>query len=50
LQLLSQSGQVLHSWKGGQYQYQLPPLPAGTYILVIRYRNGASGTEKLQVR
>lgn len=50
LYLINHSGMVMHSWKGGQYQYQLPPVAAGSYILLIRMTDGSSITKKLQIR
>ncbi|MGN6419235.1 MAG: T9SS type A sorting domain-containing protein [Pseudobacter sp.] len=50
LYLINQSGVVMHSWKGGQYQYQLPPVAAGSYFLLIRMKDGSSMMKKIQIR
>jgi hypothetical protein len=50
IQLFSNSGKLLHTWNGGQYQYQLPSIAAGSYVLRFRFADGSYQTRKLQVR
>lgn len=50
LQLISHQGQVIHSWQGGKYQYELPTVPAGTYFIRIMLKDGSSQTRKLQLK
>lgn len=50
LYLVSNAGMVMHSWRGGQYQYQLPPVPAGSYFLRIHLTDGSSQIRTIQIR
>lgn len=50
LWLISPGGMIMHSWKGGQYQYQLPPVAAGSYMLRIQLNDGSTQTKKIQIR
>lgn len=50
LYLVSNSGMVIHSWRGGQYQYHLPPVPAGSYFLRIHLTDGSSQIGTIQIR
>lgn len=50
LQLINHAGQVLHTWKGGQYQYDLPPVPSGTYFIRVQFKDGTHQIRKLQIR
>lgn len=48
--LINSGGQVMHTWKGGQNQYQLPAVTAGNYIVRIQFTDGSYQTRKLQIK
>ncbi|MBO9632176.1 MAG: T9SS type A sorting domain-containing protein [Chitinophagaceae bacterium] len=50
LQLINHAGHILHTWRGGQYQYELPPVPSGTYFIRVQFRDGTHQIRKLQIR